>query len=528
MKKTIIINIGNSIIHIEEDGYEVLTAYLNEIKQHFAKTADDFEIVTDIENRIAEMFAEMLHAGQVQVITLVNVDAVIAQMGRVQDFEIDEEEPNAQADASFITQKKLFRDADDAVIAGVCSGLQYYLNVDVRWVRLIALLTICLGGAGILAYIILWIAIPRAITRSEKMEMKGEETNLHGYKRNFEEELAAFKERMQSNPGYKSSGNFVTEVTGATGRMLNALGRALSKTVAGIIVVFGFALLISLLICLAAFLGFWNNEVYHDFPLSIINEGYRTTLAFSAFIIVFIPILALVLFSIRVAFNKTAINKSLSFGLLIIWLGGVSVGVYYGAKISTEFKEHAELVQTTPLLPFNSYTIDVGEQMVFTKSDSINYKLDSDGFQNRVIVDDSDHPFRVPRNVHINIEKGEPGKPMLIQNFEAQGRTFNIALQNAKDISYKFNQQGEVLTFDPRISFKDNTNWRNQEVHLTLKVPVGTRLKLKENLHNYLYFYHYGCNTENHNSAYEDWVMTEEGIKCKAELDQKVETPQTN
>ena len=63
MKKTLIINIGNTIIHIEEDAYEILTAYLNDIKQHFAKNADDVEIVTDIENRIAEMFAEILEAG---------------------------------------------------------------------------------------------------------------------------------------------------------------------------------------------------------------------------------------------------------------------------------------------------------------------------------------------------------------------------------------------------------------------------------------------------------------------------------
>jgi len=64
MKKTLNINIGNSIIHIEEDAYEMLTVYLNEVKQHFAKNADDFEIVTDIENRIAEMFGEMLSEQQ--------------------------------------------------------------------------------------------------------------------------------------------------------------------------------------------------------------------------------------------------------------------------------------------------------------------------------------------------------------------------------------------------------------------------------------------------------------------------------
>lgn len=520
MKKTIIINIGNTIIHIEEDGYEILTSYLNEIKQHFAKNADDFEIVTDIENRIAEMFAEILQAEQVKVITLIDVESVIAQMGRVQDFQSEEDEPTTSQPYSnnFVGEKKLFRDTDDAMLAGVCSGLGHYLNIEARWVRVIALCCVFLFGTGILAYLILWIAIPRAITRSEKMQMKGESTDLFGYKRNFEEELAAFKERMQSHTT-KNSSNFFVEVVSATGRGLNTLGRALSKTIAGFIVVFGSAMLIGLVICLAAFLGFWEPDTYDYFPLSIINEGYRSMLAFAAFIILFIPILALVLFSIRVAFNKTTINKTLSFGLLIVWLGGVSIGVYYAAKISSEFKEHAELIKTTPLLPFKAYVIDVNEGMVFNSADSANYKLD--GFQNTVIADDSDdHPFRIPRNVHINIEKSENGVSTLVQNFESQGKTFNIALQNAKNITYKFTQKGYTLTFDPRLSLRDNTNWRNQEVHLTLKVPIGTRLMLNQNIYRYLYSNFYNCNaSEIENGLYKEWVMTEDGLKCKADLD---------
>ena len=91
MKKTLNINIGNSIVHIEEDAYEMLTVYLNEVKHHFAKNADDFEIVTDIENRIAEMFGEILTAQQKQAINIDDVKSVTAQMGSVKDFETSEE-----------------------------------------------------------------------------------------------------------------------------------------------------------------------------------------------------------------------------------------------------------------------------------------------------------------------------------------------------------------------------------------------------------------------------------------------------
>jgi phage shock protein PspC (stress-responsive transcriptional regulator) len=200
MKKTIIINIGNSIIHIEEEAYDILSSYLLEIKQHFAKNADDFEIVTDIENRIAEMFAEILEQNNKQIVEMADVQQVIAQMGSVKDFQIADEEANAQPNSftNFLGDKKLYRDSDDAVVAGVCAGLGHYLNVEARWIRLIAFLSVFLGGSGVLAYLIFWIVVPKAITRSEKMQMKGEATNLFGYKKSFDEELAALKQKMKT------------------------------------------------------------------------------------------------------------------------------------------------------------------------------------------------------------------------------------------------------------------------------------------------------------------------------------------
>ena len=198
MNKTIIINIGNSIIHIEEEAYEILMSYLNEIKQHFAKNADDFEIVKDIENRIAEMFAEILQKGQKQVIDVADVQGVIAQMGSVKDFMDEEEETlNEGADINYIGVKRLYRDTHDGVVAGVCAGLGHYLNVEARWIRLAFFLLTFLGGTGILVYLILWIAVPRASSRSERMQMKGEATNLYGYKKSFDEELAAFKAKHE-------------------------------------------------------------------------------------------------------------------------------------------------------------------------------------------------------------------------------------------------------------------------------------------------------------------------------------------
>jgi len=527
MKKTLIINIGNSIIHIEEDAYEILTTYLNEIKQHFAKNADDFEIVTDIENRIAEMFSEILQAGQKQVIELADVQSVIAQMGRVQDFQTEDEEeaPKASAYTQFAGNKKLYRDTDEGVIAGVCAGLGHYLNIEARWIRLIAFLSIFLGGSGILAYFILWFAMPRAVSRSEKMSMKGEATNLYGYQRSFDEELAAFKENMKSanahlGPIVKRSGNFITEMIEVLGRFLNGTGKVIMKIIAGSFIICGFGMMI-FLVCVAVFIGSWDTDVYNSFPFSVINEVYRDGVVLAAFATLFIPVLALVLFAIRIVFNKKAINKTLSFALLIIWLLGVSASVYYTTKILSEFQEHAELVQTTELKTYPTYVVDVDKSMVLSKDDSVAYRISEMDFGKRIIVDDSDdHPFRVPRNVRIEIVKSDNAKTTMVQTYESQGKTFQVALQNAQNINYKYTQKDSLLILSPRLDLKRESIWRNQEVHITLKVPVGTHLFLNDNIYNYLQFYYYSCNTDDQkDSEYREWVMTEEGLKCKSELD---------
>lgn len=531
MKKTIIINIGNSIIHIEEDAYEILTAYLNEIKQHFTKNADDFEIVTDIENRIAEMFAEILEGRAVQVINIIDVESVMAQMGSVQDFGGEEEEvPNTNAFANYNSNKKLYRDTDEGVIAGVCSGLGHYLNIEARWVRLIAFLLVFLGGSGILAYLILWIAIPRAVSRSEKMAMKGEATNLHGYQRSFDEELAAFKENMKSaneqlKPFVKHSGNFITEFVQTIGKIIGGTAKVFLKFLAVVFIFSGFTILVSLIICLTAFLGLWDSNVYDFFPLSIINEGFRYEIVLGAFVVLFIPVLAFVLFAIRVAFNKMAINRTLSFALLTIWLIGVGSTAYFATKVLSEFQSHAELVQSIPLETYPTYVVNIDKSVVFSKQDSLEYRIKDLDFGNRVIVDEmNDDAFRAPRNVRVNIEKSENGKTSMVQTYESQGRTFPIALRNVQNISYNYAQKDSLLTLSPRLQLKNESVWRNQEVHVSIKVPVGTRLLLHDDMYRYLQFYYYSCNNDDdRNNTYREWIMTEDGLKCKSELDQPKE-----
>jgi phage shock protein C len=59
-------------------------------------------------------------------------------------------------------KKRLMRSVRDKKIAGVCAGLADFFEMDVTIIRVLWLLALLLGGTGLLAYIICWIAIPQA------------------------------------------------------------------------------------------------------------------------------------------------------------------------------------------------------------------------------------------------------------------------------------------------------------------------------------------------------------------------------
>src|SRR5690606_4648597 len=90
MKKNISINISGIIFHIEEDGYDTLRKYLDSVHKYFSSFEDSGEIMADIESRVAEILLSKLNEGK-QVITLDDVNALIATMGSVRDFQAAEE-----------------------------------------------------------------------------------------------------------------------------------------------------------------------------------------------------------------------------------------------------------------------------------------------------------------------------------------------------------------------------------------------------------------------------------------------------
>ncbi len=89
MKKTLTVNLGGTVFHIDEDAYHLLDKYLANLKVHFRKEVGAEEIVKDMELRISELFTEKVNSG-VQVITVEYVEEVIKRMGKPEELSDEE------------------------------------------------------------------------------------------------------------------------------------------------------------------------------------------------------------------------------------------------------------------------------------------------------------------------------------------------------------------------------------------------------------------------------------------------------
>jgi phage shock protein PspC (stress-responsive transcriptional regulator) len=181
MNKTISINLSGQNFIIEEDAYHMLRNYLDEIKKHCGPDTDSEEVISDIELSIAEKLNALLTPYK-EVIDEKDIDSLIKVMGTAEDFNRDiGEVPEAGEDRAVV--RKLYRDTDNAVIAGVASGLAAYFDTDPVLFRILFFALMFASGFGILAYIVFWIAMPEAKTASQKLEMRGERTTISALER---------------------------------------------------------------------------------------------------------------------------------------------------------------------------------------------------------------------------------------------------------------------------------------------------------------------------------------------------------
>ena len=177
MKKIISINIGGKVFQINDDAFKKLDTYIKHLQKHFSAEQGGDEIMEDMEARMSELLSEKTNNGS-NPVGYEEVMHVINTIGDPSQFDEHTKEENRQKtknnnmdDKYQPRQKKLFRDTEDKVFFGVCSGLGYYFGIDALIIRLAFVIMLFTFGSPIIIYIILTILMPKANSYEEKVQM---------------------------------------------------------------------------------------------------------------------------------------------------------------------------------------------------------------------------------------------------------------------------------------------------------------------------------------------------------------------
>ena len=466
MYKTISINISGIIFNVNEDAYEILKNYLDKLHSHFTKTEEGKEVYADIESRVAEIFTEIITSSN-QVISITDVDNLIETLGKPEDFfeeEIHEEKEQAHQKYKNIKRKKrLYRDTKDNMIAGVASGLSYYFGLDKVIFRIIFILLFAFGGSGLWIYAILWIAIPEAITRSQKLEMKGEPIDISNIEKNIRNEYEKVKENIKDKKFEKTVKSFFEKITHFISTIVKGIFKAFGKILGMFFIVFGVAILSTII----------GSSIFDNTIIQINNYGITifsfteslklfasesniNYLIFSLLIIVTIPILSILYTGIKLLLNIKTNNKIVSLIGFIIWIFGIVIFTASSIDIGKNFT-HGKSIETKTILTNNSDTIHFINNSV---TDSINGK--------NIIFSDDDNDFLIANNsVYIS--------PSIVKmKRKARGKNKNSAVQNLEKIIYDWDFNNDTLHFDSH--YLINNKYRGQEIKIKIYKPKNVKI----------------------------------------------------
>ena len=596
MKKNISINISGIIFHIEEDGYEQLQRYLDSINNYFSSYEESEEIIADIESRIAEIFLEKLSEGK-QVVSAEDVAELMATMGNTTDFEAIEEETDFAQDTSaqskeedtkkestsssyqsgsqqsygnaqqrsrsktlkrdlnnqilggvcsglahymridaiwirilfllflptgfsllayFIlwvavpgsddliehtSVKKFYRDPNDRVLGGVCSGLAKYLNIDIIIVRIIFILLL-IGGVGLIAYLVLWVITPEASSITDRMQMKGEEVTLSNIDENIK------KERVEEDFGPKGEGAFTKVLLfpfRLVGKILSGISRALAPLMlfivavvriftGGIISIVGLSMMFSVLFVAGIVLGLYNGEWYTlngdfaDIPYEVLDNTIPYAGLIALGIVIFIPFLFVFIAGITIIAKRKIMSSPFGWSTLGIWLIALLVTAATVPNVVTDFRDESSITQTETL---NTR----GETLVLDIDERYNYRRSNDFF----LID-------------LDLRASKDDQLRLDQRIRARGRNRSLAEENASRVEYNYTVQDSVITFDDMFTLRPNSKYRAQELELTLYIPEGQPFQVKRGMEELMGRFGRGFRWS---TAYRNtWVFTEKGLEC--------------
>ena len=154
--------LNRSTLQFEEAAYTRLESYLAEASRTLAGNPDQAEILSDLEQAIADQCTKRLQPGA-SAVTLAQLQPALEEIGPVQIPGSANGSANGSDRESRYSARTLQQVSEGAVISGVCVGFARYFGLDVTLLRIMAIvLLIASGGTMVLVYVILMLLLPYA------------------------------------------------------------------------------------------------------------------------------------------------------------------------------------------------------------------------------------------------------------------------------------------------------------------------------------------------------------------------------
>ena len=495
MKKTIKINLSGLVFTLDEDAYQELKNYLDSISSRFRDMKEGSEIISDIESRIAEIFQSKVNDKK-EVITLEDVNDVISIMGKPEDFYDSEEEPETSSKRTDYTRKenrKLYRDPENAIFGGVAAGLAAYFGIEAWIIRLLLVILTFPIQVILIIYIVLWIVLPKAVSSAQRLEMRGEKVTVSNIEKSVKEEYDSVKEnvkRVSQSKEFEKTKNVLGEILHVIGQILLVILKIIlviigvAFTIAGIAALIGISSLVFFKYALFP-PDFWpliHGIPFAEFFHSFADPGTFTLFSFALFLVIAIPIVAIIYGGIKLIFRFKANDKPVGLAGLVLWLISlitmVTILAYDGRGDDTS----GQTTESEYIMPFDSDTLMVYMQRdpgIENFNDAWYYDDDEDWH----IISDAEKTYG---KININIDFTNNRKFEILIRKKSYGKSKLTEVINAENIIYRYSQNSNNLYLDPYFALNKIHKWNSPETEVTIRVPEGKHIYLDENTKYFL------------------------------------------
>lgn len=522
MKKTVKANIGGFSYNIDEDAFNILSSYLNELRIRLGNGTDAAETLKDIEERISELLSSKL--AQSEVVSIEMVNDVIAQLGNPDEISGNISDTTRPQERK--TPKRLYRNPEGSIIAGVCSGLAEYFSVDPIVIRLIFIILLFLKGFGLILYLVLWVATPKALTPKQKLEMKGEPVTLSNIEKSITEEL----NMVANNIKKADPKNFIEKFMSFIGQIAYWILKALLivfKVFAiaiGIIIIttmlFVFLVLIGVLFFGSVVFSWFSPEIsgfsIGEFITSMFDISSSIWVTVPIFLILAIPVIALIYAGFRIIFRFKARDGIIGIVAAIVWVAAVvtlAITVFLQARSLTIRENVTETINLTEqIVPANKTIVlkTLGNNVdTSTLSSDLKYVFFD------LTLTTKNGVNSISGKPEFVIEKSKDDLTTLTVVKNARGASKILAKQTASEIIYKYTIQDSIIILDPIFTLPENTKWKNQDITLLLNLPEGKSIYLDSSLIDLLDYNQPFSNYWPDEMVGKSWTMTKNGLREK-------------